>query len=320
MLPRLIPCVIARYDTAARGPSGTRCASVSLMRFLRALYNSVLDDQIDNAGAMMAYYAVLSIFPMLLFVVTLGLLVLPGSTIDQGVRFAFEAAPSSIGLLVVAQVDNLTKHAQAGFAIGTFVFAWWGASRGASSLMQVLNRIYKKTETRHWLKRQGIAIAVTTALAMLLVLALGLLVAGPRLGHLIEAHVDIPYDLGTLWTVIQWAGAGVMVMVIWALAYKFLPDTDAPFRIFTPGAFVGVALWLGISRLFGLYLDNFASYDSTYGTLGGGVVLLTWLWLSNIALLFGAEINQVLAQLRKHRSAAARVLADPAEHLHAVAQ
>src|SRR5678815_1511554 len=102
-------------------------------------------------------------------------------------------------------------------------------------------------------------------------------------------------------------------MVVWAVLYKFLPDTDAPFRIFTPGAIVGVLLWLAISYAFGVYLDHFNSYETTYGALGGGIIFLTWLWLSNIALLFGAEVNDVLADLRRKRSPAARQLADETE-------
>jgi membrane protein len=98
--------------------------------------------------------------------------------------------------------------------------------------------------------------------------------------------------------------------LVWAVLYKFLPNTDAPFRIFTPGAIVGVILWLGVSAVFGLYLSHFNSYEATYGTLGGAIIFLTWLWLSNMALLFGAELNDVLADFRKHESAAAAQLAD----------
>ena len=87
-------------------------------------------------------------------------------------------------------------------------------------------------------------------------------------------------------------------MFVWAIVYKFLPNTDAPFRVFTPGAFVGVLLWLGISALFGLYLSHFNSYEATYGALGGAIIFLTWLWLSNIAMLVGAEINDVLADIK----------------------
>jgi membrane protein len=89
-------------------------------------------------------------------------------------------------------------------------------------------------------------------------------------------------------------------MVVWALAYRVLPDTDAPFRIFTPGAVVSVGLWLGISRLFGLYFDHFGSYTPIYGALGSAVIFLIWLWLSSMSLLFGVEINEVLAAIRSN--------------------
>ena len=115
--------------------------------------------------------------------------------------------------------------------------------------------------------------------------------------------------------IVRWAGAGLLVMFLWALIYRILPNTKAPFRIFTPGAFVGVLLWLGISYAFGLYLANFGSYEATYGALGGAVIFLTWLWLSNIAILFGAEINVVLADVRRDRSSAAAQLADEREQV-----
>jgi membrane protein len=83
-------------------------------------------------------------------------------------------------------------------------------------------------------------------------------------------------------------------MFIWALLYKYLPNTQAPLRVFSPGAFVGVALWIGASLLFALYVGNFGSYEKTYGALGAVIVFLTWLYLSNMALLAGAEINDVL--------------------------
>src|SRR4029078_9437354 len=115
---------------------------------------------------------------------------------------------------------------------------------------------------------------------------------------------DLAWDIG------RWLGAGVLVMVVWAVLYKFLPNTNAPFRIFTSGAITGVVLWLGISYGFGLYLGHFNSYATTYGALGGGIIFLTWLWLSNIDLLFGAEINDVLPDVRKDTSPAAAELAE----------
>src|SRR5262245_2297175 len=273
-------------------------------RFFVQLYHELLNENVADIGAMMAYYAILSLFPMLVFVVTLALLVLPDDTVLQGLAMATQAMPSSARELLTTQVTSLLNNAHAGFAIGGAALALWGASRGASSLTGALNAMFNKRETRPWWKRQIIAIAV------ILGVAIAILVVGPAAGHWLADRFGLTAAFDVGWDIGRWVGAGLLVMVVWAVLYKFLPDTNALFRIFTPGAITGVLLWLGISYGFGVYLGHFNSYAATYGALGGGIIFLTWLWLSNIALLFGAEINDVLADLRRHRSAAAAELAD----------
>jgi len=271
--------------------------------FLRKLGHALVRDAIDDVGAMMAYYAILAVFPLLLCVITLAVLVLPASVIDEGTRLALETAPSATRSLIASQVEALTQNARAGIAFGTVIFAVWGASRGASGLMLTLNRLFGRVERRSWLHRQAIAIALTVGVAVLLVIALSLLVAGPMLGHVVEDRLGLGSTFDVAWTVVRWTAAGLLVMVVWALAFRFLPDTDARFRVFTPGAIVGVVGWLVISQLFGLYLDHVVSYGSIYGALGSAVIFLTWLWLSSMSLLFAAEVNAVLADLRASRAA-----------------
>ena len=286
-----------------------RAAHGKLATFFIRLYRATLDDQIDNIGAMLAYYAVLALFPMIVFVVMLGLLVLPGTVIDQGLSMAMAAVPASARSLIFERVQSLVQHANTGVAILSMIVALWGASRGAVAMMLALNSLYQKKELRPWWRRQLIALAVTIGVALLVIVALGLLVAGPIIGHWVADRLGLgSFDL--LWSIVRWAGAGILVMIVWAIVYKFLPNTNAPFRIFTPGAFVGVLLWLLVSYGFGVYLSHFNSYEVTYGALGTAIIFLTWLWLSNIAILFGAEINDVLADLRRDRSEAARQLSD----------
>lgn len=281
---------------------------------MKRLGKELIDDDVTDIGAMMAYYAVLSIFPMLVFVLSLALLVLDPSTVRDGLSIALEAVPTSSRPFIVDKVNQLLATSHAGFAFLGAALSLWGASRGAVALMTALNTMFNKKETRSWIRRQLIAIAVTLGVAVLVVLALGLLVAGPFVGHFLVDRFGAGSAFDVAWSIGRWIGAGLLVMLVWAVVYKFLANTDAPFRVFTPGAIAGVLAWLGLSAAFGVYLSHFNSYEATYGTLGGAIIFLTWLWLSNITLLVGAEINDVLADIRAHKDLAAAELSDPTEH------
>lgn len=278
--------------------------------FLTSFRKEWAADRITDVAAMMTYYAVFALFPMIIFVVTVALLVLPVSVIDDAVGMMASAIPGDVATILREQVTRLSTAADAGFAIGGAALALWGASRGAASLMNALNDMYEKKETRPWWKRQLIAIGTTLAVAVLLVTAMALLAGGPAVGHAFADRFGLGEAFDITWAIVRWALAALLVMTVWAMLYKFLPDTDAPFRIFTPGAIAGVILWFGITQGFGLYLDSFASYEKTYGAVAVVIVFLTWLWLSNLALLLGAEVNDVLAELRKDTDPAAAKLAE----------
>ena len=147
--------------------------------FLKRLGTECLDDNITDVGAMMAYYAVLSLFPLLVFVVTVALLVLPDHVVSDGINMGLEAVPHSARDLIADKITALTKAAGAGFAIGGALLAVWGATSGAASLGTALNSVHNKKETRSWIRRRLTALAVTLSVSVLLVLALGLLVVGP---------------------------------------------------------------------------------------------------------------------------------------------
>lgn len=276
----------------------------------RHLRREVAADNIDDVAAMMTYYAVFALFPMLIFVVTVGLLVVPPAWIDDGLAMAGSAMPGDAASLLTDQVKRLEADAGAGFAIGSALLALWGASRGMSALMFALNDMFEKQEKRPWWKRQLIAIGTTLVIAVLLLVAISLLAAGPAVGDALDARFGLGAAFEVAWSVGRWLIAALLVMVTWAILFHWLPDTDAPFRVFTPGAAAGVLLWAGVTQAFGFYLDRFASYEQTYGTIASAIVFLMWLWLSNLALLIGAEINDVIAEVRKEESPAAAELAE----------
>jgi membrane protein len=202
--------------------------------------------------------------------------------------------PEQASALIREQVTRMQQAAGGGIALGAAAVALWGASRGSVSLGRALNRVFDSEETRPWWKVQLIGVSMTLLVAALLITALGLLVVGPVVGSYLMNQFGLGGFFDVVWTIARWLGAALLVMLIWALLYRYLPDTEEPVRVFTPGAAVGVILWIGISLLFALWVSNFGDYDQTYGALGTVMVFLSWLWLSNIAMLAGAEINDVL--------------------------
>lgn len=262
--------------------------------FFRDLKQDLKEDSIGDIAAMMTYYAMFALFPMLVFVITLGLLVVPPQTIQDAMGMATKTLPGEAAGILTEQVGRMQAAARGGFAVGAALLALWGASRASVSLGRALNAVYGNREERPWWKIQITGILVTLGVAILLVIALGLLAAGPAVGHLLADRFGLGAAFDWAWGIGRWVFAALLVMFVWAVLYKFLPCTDQPLRIFTPGAMIGVALWVGVSLLFALYVGNFGKYEATYGTLGAVIVFLNWLWISNLALLFGAEINDVL--------------------------
>lgn len=291
-------------STPANAPSG-----IPAIRFAKQLGKQCFVDNIDDVAAMMAYYAVFALFPMMVFIVSVGLLVLDPSTVHEGALFATQAMPAAMRVLISEQVTKLIDASDAGFAVLGAAIALFAASRGAAALSGALNLIFNKKETRPFWKRQLIAVAVTLGVSLLVLLALGMLTLGPLFGHYVADQFGLGPTFDLAWGIGRWIGAGVLMMFVWAVLYRFLPDTDVPFRVLTPGAVAGVLLWIGISYVFAVYLSHFNRYEATYGALGSAIVFLFWLWLSNLALLVGAEFNDVLADFRKSTSADAAELA-----------
>jgi membrane protein len=263
-------------------------------RVVREFRRELKEDRIGDLAAMMTYFALFALFPMAIFVITIALLVVAPETLSEATSLATRAMPEQVGALIREQVTRMQQAAGGGLAAGSLIVALWGASRGALSLARVLNDVFDLEETRPWWKIQLTGIAVTLGVGLLLVAALGLLVAGPAAGHWLMDRFGLGGAFDTFWTIGRWIGAALLLMLIWALLYRFLPDSRAPLRVFTPGAAVGVLLWIGVSLLFALYVQNFGKYDKTYGALGAVMVFLTWLWLSNMAMIAGAEVDDAI--------------------------
>ena len=299
----------------ARPRRRARRALSAMRRFVVTLGRQCYTDGVDDLAAMMTYYAIMALFPMVLFVLTLALVVLPADLVRGAAASVTEPLPADVGAILRAQIENMRAASTPGLAVIGGLLALWGASRGASTLTTALNRVYSKEETRPFLRRQARAIVVTALVALLIVAALGFFLYAPEIGHEVAIGLGVRGEtFDTLWLFVRWIGAAVLATFLWALLYQTLPNTKAPLRMFTPGALVGVILWALVTRGLTIFVEYMSDFQATYGAFAASIIFLLWLWLSNLALLVGAEINDVLAELRAPVSPAARALDDPDEH------
>ncbi|WP_205629364.1 YihY/virulence factor BrkB family protein [Jiangella muralis] len=289
-------------------PSWTYVARRSVREFLR--------DECPDLAAALTYYAVLSLFPALVALASLPALIGQDSqrTTDQLVGIVQDIAPSLVTSDLERPINQLTNVPGAGTAlvIGLLV-ALWSASGYVGAFGRAMNRIYDVDEGRPFWKLRPQQLALTL-LTMLLVLAAAVLlvVSGP-VARAIGDAIGVGDTAVTVWNVAKWPALVLIVVVIVAMLYWGTPNVRRPrFRWVSAGAFIAIVVWALGSAAFGLYVANFSSYNRTYGSLAGVVVFLLWLWLTNLALLFGAEFD---AETERARELLAGVPAEEAIQL-----
>ena len=258
------------------------------------------DDDLTDVAAGLTYYAVLSIFPALIALVSI--LGLVGDSATQPLIENVEAlAPGPAQEILLGAIEQISSSQAAGPALVLgLAGALWTASGYVGGFSRASNRIYEVDEGRPFWKLRPLQIALTTALIVLLaVCALAVVVTGPlaeQVGNLVGAGEAAV----TAWEIAKWPGILLVVITMISVLYWVAPNVRQPaFRWITPGGIVAVVLWLAASGAFALYVSNFASYNATYGSIAGIVVFLIWLWITNLAILFGAELNAELERERE---------------------
>lgn len=260
--------------------------------FFKALKGEWEGDNVSLVAGALTFFAVLALFPFLLFLVSLAGLIINPEQAAVLVEELGRVAPEAVAEILGSRIRSLAQSNSVGLVTLGALAAVWAASTGVVKLIGVLNTAYDVKESRPFWKVRGIAIVVTLVAAVLsIVAAVGMVAVPGFAGSLRE-------PLGTVLLWLRWPVAALLIMLVWALLYYFLPDVEQSFKLITPGSVVGVIIWLAASWAFSVYVRNFGNYDVTYGALGGVIVLLLWMWISAQALLLGAEINAIL----EHRS------------------
>ncbi|KAA0110152.1 YihY/virulence factor BrkB family protein [Mycolicibacterium sp. P1-5] len=289
-------------DDPRKPESPTDLTKPSAFYVLRKTAREFTADQCTDLAAALTYYAVLSLFPAMLVVVSLlGVFGQGKRTTDSLLGIVDDVLPASAVDSLRPTIAQLVENPSAGFALVLGILgALWSASGYVGAFGRAMNRMYEIEEGRPIWKLRPLQLLLTLAgLVMAAAVAFMLAVSGPvakSLGNLIGAG-----DLAvTLWTILRWPVMLIFVVGGVAILYYASPNIRQPrFRWISVGAGLAIVVWILASALFGLYVANFSSYNKTYGTLAGVIVFLLWLWITNLALLFGAELDAELERGRQ---------------------
>ena len=262
-----------------------------------------LDDQITDAAAAVTYYSFLAIPAVLLVAVGVFSLLAGPSAVQTIVDKIGSVAPAQAVDLLEQSLQRTTEGGGgvAMISIGG-VLAVWTATGAMNAVMRALNRAYDREETRNFLRQRGAALAMLAFVLVAFLLVFGLLVLGPKLSDWVGSAVGLGSIFQWIWWAAQWPILLGGLLLAFAVVLYLGPNVDHPhWKFLSFGSVVAVVVWLLASGAFAWYVANFGSYNKTWGSIAAVIIMLTWIWLSALALLFGAEVNAEAERSRELR-------------------
>ena len=268
-------------------------------RDFKRVAQRIIDDDIFGRAAQLSYYFLLALFPLLLVLINiLGYMAQEGTAFrEKLLTYLAALMPSSAIALVRTTLTEISEASGSGKVSFGLLAALWAASNGMGAISDTLNTAYNLRERRPWWKVRIISVCLTIALAILILAALALVLYGGTIGEGLAARFGFGGLFTLVWKIVQWPIALGFVLTTFNLIYNFAPDLPrSEHSWITPGAFIGVGLWLLVSFGFRAYLSFFDSYSVTYGSLGAVIVLMLWFYLTGVAILIGGEVNSELSR------------------------
>ncbi|MEI5908588.1 YihY/virulence factor BrkB family protein [Bacillus spongiae] len=267
-----------------------------MLSFITELGERVKNSEVSGFAAQLAYFFLLSLFPLLIFLVTL-LSYLPYTTEDI-LQVIEDFAPSETLILIRSTLNEVMEKGNTGLLSFGIIATIWSASRGLHAVIKSLNRAYEVEEERPFLMQIVVSMLLTLALIFVFFLVLLLPVFGEQIGFYISAELGFSRFFSIVWESVRWALTPFVLFVIFVVIYFLGPNKKIRCTSAFPGAIFASIGWVIVSYGFSYYVRIFANYSATYGSIGGVIVLMVWLYLSGIIILIGGEIN-ALYQIRK---------------------
>lgn len=293
-----------RREPRLRDPGLTDLSKRDYVAIVKRAGKESLNDQITDLAAALAYYSFLAI-PSVLLVALGAFSLFSGPEAIQSLmdRLAEVVPAATIQLLE----DSLTRMQEnrggsLTMAIVGLVLALWTTTGAMTALMRALNRAYDRDEGRGFVRQRIVAVLMTVIMLVAFALVFGLLVLGPALSGWLGGVLGIETVFKIAWWIAQWPILILGLLAAFATVLYLGPNVDHPrWRFVSPGAVIAVVIWLIASGAFAVYTAMFASYNKAWGSLAAVIIMLTWLWLTGLALLFGAEVNAEAERSRELR-------------------
>jgi membrane protein len=269
---------------------------------LRKTVREFGDDHCTDLAAALTYYAVLALFPAAIALISLlGVVGQGQSSVDNIIEVLQPLVSSSTLDTIQPALESIATSQRAGLGLVIGVLgALWSASGYVGAFGRAMNTVYEIDEGRPFWKLRPVTLLVTLVAILLVAVVLVMLVVSGPLASSIGSVIGVSDQAVTVWNIVKWPVIVVFVVVIVAILYYATPNVKQPrFRWLSIGAVVAILVWILASVAFGFYVATFGSYNKTYGSLAGAVVGLLWLWITNLALLFGAELDSELERGRQ---------------------
>lgn len=268
--------------------------------FFKELLARIQHVDVTALGAQLAFFFLLSLFPLLIFMVTL----LPYLNLqeDQLFNILRTYAPGEVYTLIDGTLDEVLSDRNGGLLSVGIIATIWSASNGMNALIKSLNRSYDLDETRPFFIARGISVIFTLLLIVLFVVALALPIFGKQIGTFLFSYLGYEQGFLGVWNQVRWTIPPVMIFIVFMLLYWIAPNRKLYLKSVIPGAIFATIGWIVVSLGFSLYVSSFANYSATYGSIGGIIVLMMWLYFSGTILMVGGQINAVM-QERKEKMA-----------------
>ena len=289
-------------ETSEKPDSPADLTKRSWKYVLRKSVREFNDDKCTDLAAALTYYAVLAIFPALLALVSvLGLVGEKERSVKTIVDVLKPLVTADTLKVVQPVVEQLATSTGAGFTLVVgLLIALWSASGYVGAFSRAMNEIYEIREGRPFWKLRPVMLLITLVAVLFIAVALLILVVSGPVAQSIGDVIGLGSVALTVWGFAKWPVLGLVMVLVVALLYYATPNVKQPkFRWVSVGAGVAIVAWLVASMLFGIYVANFSNYNKTYGSLGGVIVGLLWLWITNLALLLGAEIDSEMERGRQ---------------------